>query len=107
MAASIGPKSQYRSRMIDYASVRRTEAGGEILIRMPLARRDDWHQDVRGSGCLGKDAIAGDARLLPRPFRLAGIRVDVEMREIAARYVEPQAVPRQNKFARKAAIRTR
>jgi hypothetical protein len=52
---------------------------------MPLARRDDWQQDVRGSGGLGEDALAGDARLQPSAFRLAGIRVDVEMREIAAR----------------------
>src|SRR5439155_20916150 len=65
--------------------------GSKILIRM--ARRNDRQQEVRGAGALGEDAVAGDARLLPRAFRLARIGVDVEMREIAARYVEPQAVP--------------
>jgi len=47
-------------------------------------RRNDRQQDVRGSGGLGEDAVAGDARLLPLAFRLARIWVDVEMWEVAA-----------------------
>ena len=35
---------------------------------MPLARRDDRKQDVRGGGCLDEEAVAGDARLLLRAF---------------------------------------
>src|SRR5437762_11853491 len=60
---------------------------------MLVARRDDRQQEVRGVGRLNENPVASDARLLPRPFRFAGIRIDIEMGEIAARYVEPQAVP--------------
>jgi len=56
-------------------------------------RRNDRQQDVPGSGGLGEDAVAGDARLLPLAFRLARIWVDVEMWEVAASYVETRAVP--------------
>ena len=62
----------------------------------PLAndvqRRDDGQQDVRRAGCLDKDAVSGDAGLTPFGFRLAGVRVDVEMRKVGARYVEPHVV---------------
>src|SRR5882724_9572325 len=47
-------------------------------------RRNDRQQDVRGSGCLGEDAVAGDARLQPLAFRLASIWIDVEMWGVAA-----------------------
>src|SRR6202045_1873606 len=47
-------------------------------------RRNDRQQDVRGSGGLGEDAVAGDARLLPLAFRLARLWVNLEMWEIAA-----------------------
>ena len=41
---------------------------------------------------VGKDPVSGDARVLHRAFGLARIRVDVEMREVAARDVEAQPV---------------
>jgi len=54
--------------------------------------RDDRQQKVRRASRLDENTIAGGAGLLPLTFRLTGIRVDVEMGEIATRYVEPQPV---------------
>ena len=59
---------------------------------MPLAWRDDRQQNMRRAGFPDEDTVTGDARLPPRPFRLARIRIDVEMREIAARDVKPQVL---------------
>jgi hypothetical protein len=59
-----------------------------------------------GAGRLGKDAIAGDARMPPLAFRLSGIWVDVEMWEIAAsRYRVAGGVPgtaRRQRFCKAA-----
>jgi hypothetical protein len=58
-----------------------------------IAARNRWHhrqQDMRRAISVDEDTIAGDARMFRCTFRLARIRVDIEMREIAARDVEPQ-----------------
>ena len=47
---------------------------------------------MRRAGSFHEDTVAGDAWLPPLAFRLTGIRVDVEMRKVAARYVEPKPV---------------
>src|SRR3954469_10613730 len=64
-------------------------------VRQRLLRnawRNHRQQDMRRArgGC--EDAVAGRARMTLRAFRLARIRVHVEMRKVAARYVEPQTV---------------
>ena len=64
-----------------------------------LVRRNDWQQDVRGSGGIGEDAVAGDARVLPLAFRLARIRVDVEMGKLLLEMSSLRRCPRQNRLA--------
>jgi len=47
---------------------------------------------VRRAARLDEDTVAGDAGLQPLAFRLDRIRVDVEMREVAAGKVETKPV---------------
>src|SRR6516225_9342883 len=49
--------------------------------------RNNRKDDVRRMRRVGKDPVSGDARMLHRALRPARIRVDVEMREVAARDV--------------------
>jgi hypothetical protein len=52
-----------------------------------------------GRAASAKTPVAGDARLLPRAFRLARMRVDVETGKLLLDMSSRRQCPRQNKLA--------
>src|SRR5271165_2077407 len=76
-------------------------AAAELPQRFPTRSRDHRKDDVRRVRRVGKDLVSGDARAVHRTFALSRIRVDVKMREVAARNVEAQPVARDEKITRR------
>jgi hypothetical protein len=56
-------------------------------------------QDVRGSGGLGEDAVAGDARLLPPAFRSPEFGLPSKCVKLLLDMSRRRRRPRQNKLA--------
>ena len=65
------------------------------------ACRDDRQRDVGRTVAVAVHRVSGDNRVGVLADRLAGVRVEVEAREVTARDVEPNPVPGREQVARR------
>ena len=64
-------------------------------------QRNNRHDNIRRLRRIDTDLVSPDARMLHRALGPSQIRVDVEMREVAAKNVEAQPVARGEQIARR------
>src|SRR2546428_632692 len=75
--------------------------GHEVSISAGPSTGNYRQDDMRGMAGIDMNGIDRDLSAPRHPFRFAGIRIDVEMREVAARDVEADAVPCLEEIARR------